>query len=334
LPTRQVSHARRPGRFHGLLLALSLLACALSEPASAQDKGDDFSLDENESSQAAPKTAPTPAETAAASEQPALLSDEQALQEEQGADDKFRQTTDPYEDPKKSYFFVGATWRYVMLPQFVLEWFLDAAPSLATTGSFFGEFGWRKDGFQVTGQVGWMKWHFKGPFQLAGDPVADTEWLRAKFNFLQATATITWSTAFADWFSLEYGIEAGFAILFGDMIRNEAYHKNGKWAPCPTYAADPNWPPDVTKADDAALYCDTPINGATISNAADEDGAHYNVKANHGIGNSGIPHAVPVIGPRVSLRFKPIHQLVLRVDLPLPLLPYGFVGGVAAQFGF
>jgi hypothetical protein len=43
---------------------------------------------------------------------------------------------------------------------------------------------------------------------------------------------------------------------------------------------------------------------------------------------------VPILGPRVSLRFKPIHQLVLRVDVPLPLLPYGFVGGVSAQFGF
>jgi hypothetical protein len=36
----------------------------------------------------------------------------------------------------------------------------------------------------------------------------------------------------------------------------------------------------------------------------------------------------------VALRFKPIHQLVLRVDVPLPLFPYGFVGGLSAQFGF
>ena len=90
----------------------------------------------------------------------------------------------------------------------------------------------------------------------------------------------------------------------------------------------------VAKCADAAVFCDPPINGATVSNSADEDGAHYNVKANKGIANKGVPHAVPVLGPRVSLRFKPIHQVVLRVDLPLPLLPYGFVGGVAAQFGF
>jgi hypothetical protein len=319
-----------------LCLLLALFAGALPASVLAQGKDEEFSLDDEGSSQAAPKpeAAPTPAETAAASEEPQLLGDEQAMQEEQAPEEKFRETTDPYEDPKKSYMFAGATWRYVLMPAFVLEWFLDSAPSLATPGSFFGEFGWRKGGFQVTAQVGWMKWHFKGPFQLNGDPVLDTEWLNAKFNFLQATATITWSTAFADWFSLEYGIEAGFAILFGDMVRSEAYHRsNGNWAACPTFAASPLWPTGVDRGDSIA-YCDPPIGGAPVSNSADEDGAHYNVKANKGIANKGIPNAVPVIGPRVSLRFKPIHQLVLRVDLPLPLLPYGFVGGVAAQFGF
>ncbi len=319
------------------LVFLLLALCASVVPASAlaQGKDEEFSLDDEGSGQAAPKpAAPTPAETAAASEDSQLLGDEQAKQEEEASDDKkFRESTDPYEDPKSSYLFVGAAWRYVFLPQKVLELFLDAAPGLGTPGSFFGEFGWRKDGFQVTAQVGWMNWHFKGPFQLNGDPVVDTEWLNAKFNFLQATATVTWSTAFADWFSLEYGIEAGFAILFGDMIRSEAYHRNGKWAPCPTFAASPLWPQGLDRGD-AATYCDPPIGGAPVSNANDEDGAHYNVKAAKGIANKGIPHALPVIGPRISLRFKPIHQVVLRVDVPLPLFPYGFVGGVAAQFGF
>jgi hypothetical protein len=325
-----------PARSRLMLLALALLSAGLGQPLEAQAQGDEFSLDENESSATSPaKPAPTPAEAAAAGQEPALLGDEQAIQEEQAPDEKFRESTDPHEDPKSSYFFVGAAWRYVLLPSFALEWFLDSAPSLATTGSFFGEFGWRKGGFQVLAQAGWMKWHFQGPFQLAGDPPADTEWLNSKLNMMQATATVTWSTSFADWFALEYGIEAGFAVVFGDIIRNEAYHKSGgKWAACPGWYGGPNFPAGSAPGSDAAVYCDKPINGATISNAADEDGAHYGVKAKHGIGNKGIPHAVPVIGPRLSLRFKPIRQLVLRVDIPLPLLPYGFVGGLAAQFGF
>jgi hypothetical protein len=220
-----------------------------------------------------------------------------------------------------------------MLPKFVLQWFLDEAPAITATGSFFGEFGYRKDGFQVIAQVGWMKWNFAGPFRAAGDPVEDTEWIDGKFNFLQGTAAVTWSTSFTDWFAIEYGVEGGFAGVVGDLTRSEAYHNDkGGWTACPTYAADPGWPPGVDRGMDSTTFCETPMNPPTDS--ASETGAHYNVKAPKGIANKGVPRAVPILGPRVALRFKPIHQLVLRVDIPLPLFPYGFVGGIAAQFGF
>jgi hypothetical protein len=321
------------------LVLLTLLAFALPGPVAAQARKaeEEFSLDENATPAAA---APAPAPAAAAQgEQPALLSDEQALQEEQASDEKFRESTDPYEDPKKSYWFVGAAWRYTILPSGVLEWFMDAAPGVSTAASIFGEFGWRKSGFQVTAQAGWMKLDFAGPFQLAGDPPEDTEWLKGDLNFVQATAAVTWSTSCTDWFALEYGLEAGFGIVIGDIIRSEAYPTGNGWGACPTYAANPAWPSDVARTAEATIYCDTPINynpGAPIppTNEAGEIGAHYNVKANQGIGNKGVPHAIPVLGPRLSLRFKPIAQLVLRVDLPLPLLPYGFVGGLSAQYGF
>jgi hypothetical protein len=315
-----------------------LLLSVLTTTALAQ-KGqeDEFSLDEEPTTGGAqPAPAPAPAEAA-------LLGDEQALQEEQAPVEQFRESTDPYEDPKKRYLFVGGEWRYVFLPSGVLEWFLESAPSVATAGSLFGEVGYRKNGFQVTGQVGWMKLNFEGPFQLSGDPVLDTEWLDAKFNFLMFTAAVTWSTSFTDWFALEYGLEAGFALLFGDMIRTEAYQQGGKWHECPAWApqnglTNPLWPADMLPPSSAQVqYCDVPQYAGGVppaTNETDEEGAHYNIKAKHGITNSGIPRAVPVLGPRLSLRFKPIKQLVLRVDVPLPVLPFGFVGGVAAQFGF
>jgi len=172
-------------------MSVVALGCSgLSASVQAQAAQDDFSLDDPATEGAAPAPAPSPAETAASGE-PALLGDEQALQEEAAPDETFRESTDPYEDPKEHYLFVGGAWRYVRMPSFVLEWFLDSAPSIGTAGSFFGEVGYRKNGFQVTGELGWMNWSFKGPFQLAGDPIADTEWLDAKFNFLMATATVT-----------------------------------------------------------------------------------------------------------------------------------------------
>ena len=260
-----------------------------------------------------------------------LLGDEQAVQEEQAPDETYRSSTDPHEDPDKRYFFAGAVWRYVRLPSWTLEWFLDAAPAAGTAGSFLGEFGYRHDGFQVTAEIGWMNFDFKGPFQVSGDPVEDTEWLDAKLNMLMATATLTWSTSFTEWLALEYGIEGGLAAVMGTVRRTEAVKENGKWRACRGWAGQPG----VNETSpEAQIYCDHPTGNEQVTNGADEDGAHYNVPATKGLVNGGVPRAVPVLGPRLSLRFKPIHQLVLRVDVPLPVLPYGFVGGVAAHYGF
>jgi hypothetical protein len=275
-----------------------------------------------------------------------LLGDEQALQEESAPRESYRDSTNPHEDPNKRYFFVGAAWRYTRMPAWVLEWFMESAPAVGAAGSFFGEFGYRKDGFQVTADVGWMNWNFTGPFQLSGDPTQDTEWLDAKWNLLMTTATITWSTNFTDWMSLEYGFEVGAAFIFGDMTRTEAVLSGGRWSPCRGWAGSPALPMPTA---DERFYCDQPIpetdtNGDGVvnnldtppadTNSASEIGAHYGVKANRGIANKGVPRGVPVLGPRLSLRFKPIHQLVIRVDVPLPVLPLGFMGGLAVHYGF
>lgn len=311
------------------VLVLSLLSLSLvRESARAQD-GEEFSLDESEEGAEAKPAEPEPALEPEAK----LLSDEQALEEEKSPDETYRKSSDPFEDPDKSYFFAGAAWRYVRLPSWTLEWFLEAAPSVGTAGSFFGEFGYRKDGFQITGLVGYMGWSFKGPFQLSGDPEVDTEWLDADFNLLMGTATFTWSTAFTDWFALEYGIEAGIGALIGKMTRSEASKdRNGKWSKCPGWAGGPDLPNPTIEQQ---AFCDRPIgkSGETLpdsvrTNGDDELGAHYGVTAEK------VPPVVPVLGPRLSLRFKPIAQLVLRVDVPLPILPFGFVGGLAAHYGF
>ncbi|MFT3923708.1 MAG: hypothetical protein QM778_14345 [Myxococcales bacterium] len=307
------------------LMAAACLAGSLTAGvARAQDKGDGFSLDDPDQQPAA-KKAPAPEEVPLPpeEEESGLLSDEQALQEERAPKEEFRESTDPYEDPSKAYYFVGVGWRYIRMSDYFLNPFLDAAPSVGTAGSFFGEFAYRKDGFSVGANVGWVKWNFHGPFQIAGDPTTDTEWLDTNWNLLMLTSTITWSTQFTEWMSLEYGLEAGVAFIFGNMIRTEAYPgANGNYAKC-----------DGPGLNDPT-YCALPINGAVRTNAANEDGEHYGVKAERGIANGGVPYAVPVLGPKLSLRFKPIHQIALRIDVPLPALPVGWMGGLSAQYGF
>src|SRR5690606_36453160 len=101
------------------LLGVALLATT----AQAQAQDDGFSLDEPDST-AAESELPPPAEE----EGPRLLGDEQAIQEESAPTVRYRESTNPYEDPKQSYFFVGAAWRYTRMPSWVLEWFMESAP--------------------------------------------------------------------------------------------------------------------------------------------------------------------------------------------------------------
>lgn len=332
-------------RVSSWLVVASLLFC--SSRVSAQDD-EAFSLDDPDHEASEAQVA-SPEQAAASASGPVLLGDEQALEEERSPEEQFRETTDPYEDPRKRYYFVGAGWRFASLPSWLLGAVqVETEANLVTPASFFAEAAFRRKGYQIGVNVGYLKWNFADAFRLSSDPVVDTEWLDAKFNFLIATATITWSTAFTDWFQLEYGLEAGLAVLFGNMTRNEAFkRRDGSWDRCETWASqggfvNPNfrsYEGGRTPTRDEREYCDPPLGESDDdfppdTNPADEVGAHYGVKANRGAFNSGVPYLLPVIGPRVSLRFKPIAQLVLRVDVPLPVIPFGIMGGVSAQYGF
>ncbi|HEX5660535.1 MAG TPA: hypothetical protein VFX59_25245 [Polyangiales bacterium] len=293
---------------------------------------------------------PDPSEVEAApGPQNDRLGDEQALQEERFQKEQFRDTTDPYEDPAKRYAFLGVRWSFMSLPPALLKAYtVKEANTVSNTKSFAAELSFRRKGFQVTGSLGFMRLKARGPFQLKSDPLEDTEWLQADFKLLNLTTAITWSTTFADWFSIEYGLEAGIGFLFGDLIRSEAYKRtNGTWGKCPTWASqttneddltkfNPNFPGTPTR--EQRQYCQIPDGPSgqipPDSNTSDMDGEQYDQKAKKGLFNKGVPHAIPILGPRLSLRFKPIHQVVIRVDVPLPILPFGIVGGVAAQYGF
>ncbi|HEY6877423.1 MAG TPA: hypothetical protein VI299_05360 [Polyangiales bacterium] len=291
---------------------------------------------------------PNEVQAAPGPEQQQLLGDEQAIQEEQLPRERFRETTDPYEDPAKRYLFVGARWAFTSLPPALLKAYtVKTGPTVSTTKSFAAELAYRRRGFQVTAAASFMQLKARGPFQLKSDPIEDTEWLQANFKFLNVTAAVTWSTSFADWFALEYGLEAGVGFLFGDMIRSEAYRRsNGTWGRCPTWASQTinqndklHFNPDFPNpTPEQRQYCQIPDGPAgqppPPTNKADEDGEQYGVKATRGLFNGGVPRMIPILAPRLSLRFKPIHQLVVRLDVPLPILPFGIMGGVAVQYGF
>jgi len=321
-----------------LLSACALMSAFVLVPAQAQTDG--LSLDDEAAEKGPVVKAEEPRPLG-------RLGDEQALEEERAPDERFRETTDAYEAPDKTYYFFGAGYRFARVPSWLLPaYHVKEGPGISMPLSLSGEVAYRKNGFQVTGALNFTKLKFSGPYQLKGDPITDTEWLQTNFKLLNLTATFTWSTAFTDWFQIEYGVEAGIGLLFGDMVRSEAYKgANGKWGKCKAWASQTtnkndliNFNPEFPNpTPEQRRYCDQPVGDPTLppprTNTATMDGAQYGVQARHGLFHGGIPHAIPILGPRLSLRFKPIHQVVLRVDVPLPVIPFGFMGGITAQYG-
>lgn len=315
-------------------LAVATLLISTSVAAAQGEEGVDESLDTDSSE----------ASAAATSGDSAAL--EESSGEQPAASGSFRARNPPHEDPAKRYYFLGAGWRFSALPSWMLIK-VDSEANVRSPASFFAEFAMRRKGFQIGVNVGYLHWAFADAFRLDSDPITDMEWLDTKFNFLVTTVALTWSTAFTDWFQLEYGLEAGLAFLFGRMIRSEATRDGGRWRKCETWADQPSFGfrnpdrsyPNPNASAEERRFCDAPLGETDFSqppatNTADEEGEHYGVRANRGAFNKGVPYVLPVLGPRLSLRFKPIAQLVLRVDVPLPVLPFGFMGGVAAQYGF
>ncbi|MBW2463863.1 MAG: hypothetical protein JRH11_19590 [Deltaproteobacteria bacterium] len=247
------------------------------------------------------------------------LSDEQAAAEDEFGDEGGRSSTDPWEDPHEGYYFLGAFYRHIIIPQFMLNLFLDEA-----SGSDFPAFGidltYRKDGFDIVGSLWFMRAEGQGPMRASGDPVEDTEWVETDIWGVFLSGTFLWSTAFNDMFALEYGVGIGVGFITGDVYRWEAYpDSGGNYQRC-------NGPgnPDPR-------FCGPPpasFEGQQCSGGNE----HYGCNEGKWSEGGDVPNVVPWFAiPHLALRIKPIKQMMIRVEGGFGL---GFFAGFSAAYGF
>jgi hypothetical protein len=250
------------------------------------------------------------------------LSDEQALTEERVGTEVVRDSTDPFEEPLEGYYFLGIMYRHWIVPSFLLHLFVDEA----VTGSNPGvgvQFTYRKNNFDIIGSLWWMGGYAEGAFRGPGDPVSDTEWIDSGLSALWASATFLWSTPIDDAgiFAFEYGIGVGVGVVFGDLVRTEAYPLPGNdgFAPCEGVGMAPQNPAE-------AGFCEGPSVGDG------ETGGHYNVVARKWTDGGSVPNVMAWLEiPHLALRIKPIKQLMMRIEAGLGL---GFYAGASAAYGF
>lgn len=278
-----------------LLFATSAATLALSTQALAQE--------------AAPAEAPA-AEPATA---------EQSAEEDLAVKDAL--DTGGTERPGKQYMFVGARYRMVVIPQFIQNAFAEGGETIyAHTPGL--EYVIRKDQFEyeLFAQLGFYSFE-DVPFKGASDP--DTAWeiLDGDYKILTIGSDFMWSTDdFSPGFSLVYGAGAGLGLVFGELIRTQAYPPGGTTDPyqyvrCTAEGVGQNNSTEPS----AQTFCD-------------DENDHYNgyVEPSWADGGSS-PLIFPWIAANVGLRYKVARQFAMRLDAGLMLT--GAFFGVGADFG-
>lgn len=243
------------------------------------------------------------------------LGDEQVLAEERLGVEEPRSSTDPYEDPTRAHYFLGLAYWHSFTPTFVLNLFTDE--STKTNNSGFGlQFTYRKSSFDIVTSLYYQAFSVNGPFRGAGDEATETEIIDSNLKMLGVSVSFLWSSDFTDWFGVQYGLGFGVGGVLGDMIRTEAYPVGNGWEPC------------VDRSNPDPLYCDP------TSVADGEEGGHFGARARRWTQGGSVPNVwFRAALPHLALRFKPIKQLMIRVDGGFDLFSGFFVGG-SLNFGF
>ena len=287
-------------RFFAYGIAAALMALGLAAPVSAQT-----------SDAAAAEESPPPELDSSDPASSGRLDDEQALAEDDLGGTEEHSAASPFEEEHKEYYFLGVSYRHTWTPEFLMKLFLDERTP-ATNHGVSLEFTYRKDAFEIITQLSYQTFFVNGPFRGKGDDILETEFIDSELRAAFLGASFLWSTMFTDWIGLEYGLDIGIGGVWGDLHRNEAYETRATgnvdgWTACDG-AGDFN----------GGAYC--------------EPGGNYGIEDSW-IGGGSRPVVWARLAPHLAVRFKPMHQLVFRIDGGFDLFSGFFLGGAAA-FGF
>jgi hypothetical protein len=222
----------------------------------------------------------------------------------------------PVEKKGETYYFVGARYRGIILPQFMMNMFADGGQTLYVN-SFGAEFGIRKDDFEILPSIWYADYGMDPtPFKSKSDPPEAWELVESNLKVLFLTADFLWSTPIGPQFAINYGAGAGFGLVFGDIIRNDAYFPGG-----------------AATSDGSGLV---PCGGPGGVGAAQQPGAcpidgQYDYNEPSWTNGGSKPVIFPWLVAQTGLRYKPHRNFVGRLDLGFGTS--GFFFGLGADYG-
>lgn len=224
------------------------------------------------------------------------------------------------ETPGKTYLFVGARYRNMVIPKFMQNLFADGGESLyAHTPGV--EFAIRRDAFeyQLFAQLGLFSMS-DVPFKGTSDGDDAWELIDADYQILFLGSDFMWSTdEFAPGFSLTYGAGVGLGIVFGELRRTQAYDSTDPGLTRPT---------DIDSLE-RCLGSGQPLAAANYCNPNNNHYGGY-VEPSWAEGGSS-PLIFPWIAGNFGVRYKAHRNFVAHAELGL--MPTGMFLGLGAQYG-
>ena len=238
---------------------------------------------------------------------------------------------DPFEDPSKTYRFIGIRFRDAVVPKFMLNLFASGGGTV-NVPMVGPEFTSRRDGLEYDLSVMYADWSMN-PLLFKGKSEPDTafELVASGLKQLMFTIDILYEIPLekdgnrTGRFSLLLGGGVGLGFLFGPLYRSQ------------TYPLKPGASPDDPKqwgacrgvGNPSPSYCENPNSHFAPSGNVTADGSYTEPSW---AGGGSKPIIFPWIAlPQVSFRYKPIKQLQTRADLGFSTA--GFFFGLSASYG-
>lgn len=233
---------------------------------------------------------------------------------------------DVTEVPGKTYLFIGLRYRGNIVPQFMLNMFVDYGATIYSN-TIGIELDMRKDNFSLIPALQYTEYGtgdiiFKE--KNADDRViGNYSLVNSSMKGLYATADLLWSTPISKNVQFEYGAGLGLGIIFGDLETT--------WV-----REDPNG--ELFAGGRRLTRCASEGEGGPKSgcNKADHQNASVAKTGKYiepsWFGGGSIPVVFPYISvPQIGLRFKPVKQFAGRLGLGFSLT--GFWFGLSGAYG-
>lgn len=232
--------------------------------------------------------------------------EEDASETEEDAD------TSPVEAPGETYLFVGARYRGIVFPKFMLNLFADGGRSAYVSG-IGPELGIRKDNFETILSA-WVGFYGLGetPFKGKNDDELAWEIIESNLKVLYLTSDFLWSEPVSSELAINYGVGVGLGFVFGNLFRTQAYPEGDGEIPDNLRKCTRQGVPDPVWCDDANEH----YGGFTEPSW---------------FGGGSKPVLFPWLALQTGLRYKPHKNFVARLDLGFGTS--GFFFGLGADYG-